>query len=58
MADEPQKFDIENPELPKWIKKAALGPGGPFGPRASGGGLRVSRRMGGGPGARRSGGSV
>jgi polyphosphate kinase len=28
MSDEPQKFDIENPELPKWIKKAALASGG------------------------------
>ena len=28
MSEDVQKFDIENPELPKWIKKAALASGG------------------------------
>ncbi|MEO7223432.1 MAG: polyphosphate kinase 2 [Devosia sp.] len=28
MADEPEKFDIENPNLPKWVKKGALKSGG------------------------------
>jgi polyphosphate kinase 2 (PPK2 family) len=28
MADEQEKFDLENPKLPKWIKKRALTSGG------------------------------
>jgi polyphosphate kinase 2 len=28
MADEQEKFDIDNPELPRWIKKGALKSGG------------------------------
>jgi polyphosphate kinase 2 len=28
MADEPEKFDLENPKLPKWVKKRALTSGG------------------------------
>jgi polyphosphate kinase 2 len=28
MADEQEKFDIENPNLPKWVKKGALKSGG------------------------------
>ena len=28
MADEQEKFDLENPKLPKWVKKRALASGG------------------------------
>ena len=28
MADEQEKFDLENPKLPKWVKKRALTSGG------------------------------
>ena len=28
MADEQESFDLENPKLPKWVKKRALGSGG------------------------------
>jgi polyphosphate kinase 2 len=32
MSDEKPKFDLDNPELPKWVKKGALGSGGyPYG---------------------------
>ena len=27
MADQPETFDLENPKLPKWVKKRALGSG-------------------------------